>query len=81
MNLTFSLRNGFWPQRNPGLVKTRQNARCGDAPCIHFKRRAPVEKVTIANDVSETLFINIAMKAYEHERANGILKDQFSLEL
>ena len=40
-----------------------------------------MEKATITNDVSKTLFINIAMKAYEHERADGILKDQFSPEL
>lgn len=40
-----------------------------------------MEKVTITDHISETLFINIPMKAKESEQPQGILKDPFSVEL
>jgi methyltransferase (TIGR00027 family) len=40
-----------------------------------------MEKITIKGDVSETLFINIPMKAMESEHPKGILKDPHSVEL
>ena len=36
-----------------------------------------MEKVRITDSISETLFINIPMKAGEHTRPDGILKDPF----
>lgn len=40
-----------------------------------------MEKVAITDNISETLFINIPMKAKENNRSQGILKDPFSEEL
>ncbi|WP_321529911.1 class I SAM-dependent methyltransferase [uncultured Desulfuromonas sp.] len=40
-----------------------------------------MEKVRITDSISETLFINIPMKAGEHARLDGILKDPFSAQL
>jgi O-methyltransferase involved in polyketide biosynthesis len=40
-----------------------------------------VEKVTITDNISETLFINIPIKAMENDHPRGILKDPFSAEL
>ena len=40
-----------------------------------------MEKVDLADHVSETLLINIPVKAKEHARADGILNDPFSVEL
>lgn len=40
-----------------------------------------MEKAVVADSISETLFINIPIKAGEGSRANGILHDPFSEEL
>jgi O-methyltransferase involved in polyketide biosynthesis len=40
-----------------------------------------MEKVNITDSISETLFINIPVKANENRRPAGILKDPFSAEL
>lgn len=40
-----------------------------------------MEKVTITDSISQTLFINIAMKAYENQQPDRILEDIFSEEL
>lgn len=37
--------------------------------------------IKINNNISDTLFINIKMKALENELENGILKDEYSLKL
>lgn len=40
-----------------------------------------MEKATITNHISETLFTNISMKARENGQPGGVLKDPFSTEL
>lgn len=40
-----------------------------------------MSKISIKDSVSDTLFINVKMKALEHELKNGILKDEHSLRL
>lgn len=39
------------------------------------------EKIIIKNSISDTLFINIKMKALEHFAKNSILQDEFSFKL
>lgn len=40
-----------------------------------------MEKAAITDHISETLFINISMKARENGQPGGVLKDPFSAEL
>lgn len=40
-----------------------------------------MEKVTINNDISKTLFITVGVKAMENEEKNPILEDKFSKEM